>query len=49
MQGIDMAYKLSPKLGIDIGIRPFIMASVGMPGDHHVGKSYIDPTYMFRM
>jgi len=44
MQGIDMAYKLSPKLGIDIGIRPFIMASVGMPGDHHVRKSYIDPT-----
>ena len=44
MQGIDMAYKLSPKLGIDIGVRPFIMASVGMPGDHHVRKSYIDPT-----
>lgn len=43
MQGIDMAYNLSTKLGIDIGIRPFIMASVGMPGDHHVRKSYIDP------
>ena len=43
MQGIDMAYKLSPELGIDIGVRPFIMASVGMPGDHHVRKSYIDP------
>jgi len=42
-QGIDMAYKLSSKLNIDIGIRPFIMASVGMPGDHHVRKSYIDP------
>jgi ferredoxin len=43
MQGIDMAYKLSPELGVDIGVRPFIMASVGMPGDHHVRKSYIDP------
>ncbi len=43
MQGIDIAYDLSTKLGIDIGIRPFIMASVGMPGDHHVRKSYIDP------
>jgi len=43
MQGIDMAYELSTKLGINIGVRPFIMASVGMPGDHHVRKSYIDP------
>jgi ferredoxin len=44
MEGIDMAYKMSTKLNIDIGVRPFIMASVGMPGDHHVRKSYIDPT-----
>jgi len=43
MQGIDMAYELSTELGINIGVRPFIMASVGMPGDHHVRKSYIDP------
>ncbi len=42
-QGIDMAYELSSELGVDIGVRPFIMASVGMPGDHHVRKSYIDP------
>lgn len=44
MQGIDLAYELSKDLGVDIGVRPFIMASIGMPGDHHVRKSYIDPT-----
>tara|TARA_B100001059_G_scaffold127643_1_gene127519 strand:+ start:896 stop:2047 length:1152 start_codon:yes stop_codon:yes gene_type:complete len=44
MEGIDMAYKLQNKLGIKIGIRPYIMVSIGMPGDHHVRKSYIDPT-----
>lgn len=42
-QGINMAYELSDKLNINIGVRPFIMASVGMPGDHHVRKSYINP------
>lgn len=42
-EGIDMAYDLAPSLGVEIGIRPYIMASVGMPGDHHVRKSYIDP------
>ena len=42
-EGIDIAYELSSSLNIEIGIRPFIMASVGMPGDHHVRKSYIDP------
>lgn len=44
MEGIDLAYKLAEELGEDIGVRPFIMASIGMPGDHHVRKSYIDPT-----
>lgn len=43
MEGIDMAYDLSSSMNIEIGVRPFIMASVGMPGDHHVRKSYIDP------
>jgi len=43
MEGIDLAYDLAPSLGVKIGIRPYIMASVGMPGDHHVRKSYIDP------
>lgn len=43
MEGIDMAYDLSHEFGLEIGTRPFIMASVGMPGDHHVRKSYIDP------
>lgn len=37
-EGIDLA--MSQK---DISIRPFIMVSIGMPGDHHVRKSVIDP------
>ena len=41
--GIDLAYEYGKKFGIDIGIRPYIMVSIGMPGDHHVRKSYIDP------
>jgi ferredoxin len=42
MEGIDIAFKLAKGLGINLKIRPFIMVSVGMPGDHHVRKSYID-------
>jgi ferredoxin len=43
MEGIDMAYELQNQLDIEIGARPYIMVSIGMPGDHHVRKSYIDP------
>lgn len=42
-EGINMAYKKAEQLGFEIQQRPFIMVSVGMPGDHHVRKSYIDP------
>ena len=42
-EGIDLAYELSKDLNIEIGHRPFIMVSIGMPGDHHVRKSYIEP------
>lgn len=42
-QGIDLALKKAPEYGIKLSVRPFIMVSVGMPGDHHVRKSYIDP------
>jgi ferredoxin len=42
-EGIDLAFERSTSFGIDVGVRPFIMVSVGMPGDHHVRKSYIDP------
>ena len=38
---INRAYEIADKLNIDIGIKPFIMISVGMPGDHHVRKAYI--------
>jgi hypothetical protein len=38
MEGIDLAYKLAEEFGEDIGVRPFVMASIGMPGDHHVRK-----------
>tara|TARA_R100001163_G_C5068290_1_gene208337 strand:- start:5991 stop:7148 length:1158 start_codon:yes stop_codon:yes gene_type:complete len=43
MKGIDKAFELQDQLGVEIEIRPFIMVSIGMPGDHHVRKSYIDP------
>tara|TARA_E500000331_G_scaffold352388_1_gene400875 strand:+ start:291 stop:1469 length:1179 start_codon:yes stop_codon:yes gene_type:complete len=42
-QGIDLAFEKAKKLNIEIEHRPFIMVSIGMPGDHHVRKSYIDP------
>jgi ferredoxin len=43
MEGIDLAFEYSSKLGFKIQVRPYIMVSIGMPGDHHVRKSYIDP------
>jgi len=42
MEGIDLAIKLSSEFGVNIQIRPFIMVSIGMPGDHHVRKSFIN-------
>jgi len=41
-EGIDIAFNLSKDMGIDLQTRPFIMVSVGMPGDHHVRKSFIN-------
>jgi ferredoxin len=41
--GINLAFDYAPKLDINLAIEPFIMVSIGMPGDHHVRKSYIDP------
>lgn len=42
MAGIDLAFELAPKFGIELKTRPFITVSVGMPGDHHVRKAFID-------
>lgn len=42
-EGIDLAFQYASKLNITLTTRPFIMVSIGMPGDHHVRKSYIDP------
>ncbi len=42
VEGINIAFNISEEMGISLKIRPFIMVSVGMPGDHHVRKSYID-------
>ena len=42
MAGIDLAFEIAPKLGIELKTRPFITVSVGMPGDHHVRKAFID-------
>jgi ferredoxin len=41
--GIDLAFKKAKEFNIILLDRPFIMVSIGMPGDHHVRKSYIDP------
>ena len=41
--GINLAIEYAKQMGIDIGATPYIVASIGMPGDHHVRKSYIDP------
>ena len=43
MEGINLAYEYASNLNIYIETRPYIMVSIGMPGDHHVRKSYIDP------
>jgi ferredoxin len=43
VEGIDLAFNYASTLGITLITRPFIMVSIGMPGDHHVRKSYIDP------
>lgn len=42
MEGIDLAFELASKFGIHLETRPFITVSVGMPGDHHVRKAFID-------
>ena len=42
VEGIDIAFELADELNINLLIRPFIMVSVGMPGDHHVRKSVIN-------
>jgi NAD-dependent dihydropyrimidine dehydrogenase PreA subunit len=42
MEGIDLAYEYTHKLNVKIEDRPYIMVSVGMPGDPHVRKSFIN-------
>lgn len=42
-KGIELALQKSKDLGINVTNKPFITVSIGMPGDHHVRKSYIDP------
>lgn len=42
VEGINLAFELAPKLGVKLNIRPFITVSVGMSGDHHVRKAFID-------
>jgi len=43
IEGINLACEYSSVLGFSIDIKPYVMVSIGMPGDHHVRKSYIDP------
>lgn len=42
-KGINSAIRFAENENINIKEHPFIMVSIGMPGDHHVRKSYIDP------
>ena len=44
VEGIDLAFELASKFGIELKTRPFITVSVGMPGDHHVRKAFIEPS-----
>ena len=43
IEGIKLAKEFNLKHNIGVKNKPFIVVSVGMPGDHHVRKSYIDP------
>ena len=43
VEGINLANKFNAKHNIGVENKPFIVVSVGMPGDNHVRKSYIDP------
>jgi ferredoxin len=42
-EGVKLANEFNQKKNIGANHKPFIVVSVGMPGDHHVRKSYIDP------
>lgn len=43
VKGINLANEFRSKFNIGQYNEPFIVVSVGMPGDHHVRKSFIDP------
>ena len=43
LEGINLANEFNSKYNIGVQNKPYIVVSVGMPGDHHVRKSYIDP------
>ena len=43
IEGIKLANEFNSKYNLGEYNKPFIVVSVGMPGDHHVRKSYIDP------
>ena len=35
-EGVDLAFSFAEDEGIEVIDRPFLMVSIGMPGDHHV-------------
>ena len=43
LEGINLANEFNSKHNIGVNNKPYIVVSVGMPGDHHVRKLYIDP------
>jgi len=42
VDGIDYAFFYAKKVGVNLATRPFITVSVGMKGDNHVRKAFID-------
>ena len=43
LKGISLANEFYSNHNVGQYNKPFIVVSVGMPGDHHVRKSFIDP------
>ncbi|OGC08503.1 hypothetical protein A2230_08285 [candidate division WOR-1 bacterium RIFOXYA2_FULL_36_21] len=39
--GVNQAYEIAPKLGIELRTRPFINVSIGMRGDPHIRKANV--------
>tara|TARA_Y100001970_G_scaffold266394_1_gene355019 strand:- start:36440 stop:37471 length:1032 start_codon:yes stop_codon:yes gene_type:complete len=41
-EGVERAFEIADDMDIKLSYKPYIKVSVGMPGDHHVRKAYIN-------